>query len=100
TLAEKGRNSYQLEDANEWLMGYMHHTISYPLSDYEFNKLKKQSVLYDIEGSSQDIIGKTVYYLNDAPIEEASIYAERLPKKREDLLSSVLSIYEQIVGIE
>lgn len=100
TLAEKGEKLYLLDHTDESITGYLYREKKYPLSDREFKTLHTQSMFYQIENIKQDIIGKTVFYLDSEPIEETMIYANEIPQEQESIFTKAVSIYKQIVKVE
>ncbi|WP_077326770.1 D-alanyl-D-alanine carboxypeptidase family protein [Virgibacillus siamensis] len=98
TIGNKGKVEYNLDDASESTIGYLHHDITYPLNYNELQSLESKSfILKDATDVSTDIIGKTIYFIDSVPVLETPIYAEK--KRETSFLSSLNKVYKQLMGL-
>lgn len=98
TLGNKGRVEYNLNNSEDSTIGYLHHDIRYPLNQAELQSVESKSFILNDSGEiSQNIIGKTIFFIESIPVLETPIYAEK--KKEIDFLSSIKNIYKQILGM-
>jgi len=100
-LAEKGNVLYNLTNTNTHTSGYIKHDVYYPLTDTEKQSVYEQTYLLKTNQAIQagDVMGKTIYYLNDKPITEAAIYKNDQKDQNDSFLANVLSIYKKVVGL-
>lgn len=73
-LLEKGKVTYPLKDVEDFIYGYVHEDVLYPLNKEELNKLKKHSYILQDKKTENSVIGKTVITLDGEPIKNISIY--------------------------
>ncbi|GAA0599580.1 D-alanyl-D-alanine carboxypeptidase DacB [Virgibacillus siamensis] len=98
TLGNKGRVEYDLNNSSESTIGYLHHDIVYPLNQQETGAVESQSFILKkaSEEDAQNIIGKTIYFIDSVPVLETPIYAEQ---KKEDFLSYIKQAYQRMLGM-
>lgn len=101
TIIEKGEFQYIPKGSDGTQTGFIHNDIFYPLQGNEITNVdKKAYLLKKKHDAPSDIIGKTVYYLNDIPISEVLIYSGQDNGKKQGFISEILSIYQKIIGLK
>ncbi|PAV29537.1 D-alanyl-D-alanine carboxypeptidase [Virgibacillus profundi] len=101
SIAKKGEIQYKLKKTDKSIPGFTRNDIFYPLTEAEKDNIKKKSYLLKEDNRvADDTIGKTVFYLDDIPIAETTIYNEENRPREDKFYSLVLSMYQKIIGFE
>jgi serine-type D-Ala-D-Ala carboxypeptidase (penicillin-binding protein 5/6) len=97
TVEKKGEKLYKLDDINNLTSGYIRDDVEYPLTEDETDRIVQKNVLLaKTKQSANNPIGKSVFYLNDQPILQASVYDH--PKRR-DLSADLKYMIEKVMGM-
>ncbi|WP_163969899.1 D-alanyl-D-alanine carboxypeptidase family protein [Oceanobacillus halotolerans] len=97
-LMEEGSVTYETKTGEE-ITGYLHEALRFPLSDVEKDSIDRQTFLLEEINESEDVIGKSIFYLNDKPIAETSIFSKKHPNQEKGFFSTVLSLFKQIIRV-
>lgn len=102
SLEEQGKKHYKLDDSNEKHIGFVHDHFLYPLTRSEQSSMEKKTFLLppiEEEDHSNNIIGKSVFYLEDSPIAEVPIYADKA-KDESTVYKNFINNFKQMVGLD
>jgi len=95
-LSQSGQVQYQLND--ELVNGYVYQNVFYPLSEKEKQEMNGRTyLLSDANATEENKIGKTVFYLNEHPIVETSIF--NYPYQPQSVFQQVWFIVKEIIGL-
>ncbi|TFJ93773.1 D-alanyl-D-alanine carboxypeptidase family protein [Lentibacillus salicampi] len=98
TIDQEGENRYQMAKSGNQVTGYLHHDITLPLQKNEQKQLERQSfILREHPETVEDVIGKTIYFVDAVPITETPIYSER---REGDFLKNIISVYQRFTGFD
>ncbi|QKY69236.1 D-alanyl-D-alanine carboxypeptidase family protein [Lentibacillus sp. CBA3610] len=98
TIDQKGESIYQIEETGNQVTGYLHRDITLPLNANEQNQIESQSfILHDSPRTAEDVIGKTIYFLDAVPVIETPIYSER---HETEFLTDIVSVYQRMTGFD
>ncbi|WP_010530857.1 D-alanyl-D-alanine carboxypeptidase family protein [Lentibacillus jeotgali] len=98
TIDQKGETIYQMTDSGNRVTGYLHQNITLPLQKNEQEDIESKSfILQDNPGAAEDVIGKTIYFVDAVPVTETPIYSER---HESAFLSDIVSVYQLITGFD
>lgn len=100
-LSDEGPIKYRLNETNLTVNGFVEEEIFYPLSVEEIDVLTSNTfLLSDYLTTNENIIGKTVFYLDDEQLMETHIFQNRLEPNNHNFKQSFTSILLQIIGLK
>ncbi|MGY0691816.1 D-alanyl-D-alanine carboxypeptidase family protein [Virgibacillus sp. FSP13] len=102
SVLDKGVQTYHVNGSDDITTGYVKHDLHYPLRKDEVGNIQKKSfLLHDSTKADGEIIGKTVFYLDDKPISEVPIFSKGQQETvRNSLLTDTMSMLRQMVGMD
>ncbi|MBR3120738.1 D-alanyl-D-alanine carboxypeptidase [Oceanobacillus profundus] len=100
-LSDEGPIKYRLNETNLTVNGFVEDEVSYPLSVEEIEVLTSSTfLLSNYLTTDEEIIGKTVFYLDDEQLMETHIFQNRLEPNDHDFKQTFTSILIQIIGLK
>ncbi|MFD1039238.1 D-alanyl-D-alanine carboxypeptidase family protein [Virgibacillus byunsanensis] len=99
-LTDEEKNRYKLGDTEQNVTGYFHNELLFPLHEGEVQQLNKKSFLYKESIDSDDVIGKTVFYIGPKAITDTTIFSTKKPSPKVSFFSEVINLYKQIIRVE
>ncbi|SDQ53237.1 D-alanyl-D-alanine carboxypeptidase family protein [Virgibacillus salinus] len=97
TIGNQGKVNYNIKESSDHTSGYLHEDITIPLNRHEQKEIESKTfILKNASNRTEDIIGKTIYFINSVPIIETPIYSEK--KQDENFFADIVSIYKHIIG--
>ncbi|HLR63199.1 MAG TPA: D-alanyl-D-alanine carboxypeptidase family protein [Lentibacillus sp.] len=98
TIDQKGETIYQMTDSGNKVTGYLHRDITLPLQKNEQKEIRSKSfILQDNTSAAEDVIGKTIYFVDAVPVTETPIYSKR---HESAFLNDIVSVYQSITGFD
>ncbi|WP_188453752.1 D-alanyl-D-alanine carboxypeptidase family protein [Virgibacillus oceani] len=100
SVLKKGAKTYQLNGTDKTAVGYIQHNFTYPLQKDELGTIEKK--IYIVQNSSQlddPIIGKTIFYLNENPINALPIFNQEQQEQTDGLFMEIMSVFKKIIGL-
>ncbi|SFD51311.1 D-alanyl-D-alanine carboxypeptidase [Lentibacillus persicus] len=96
TIDQKGESIYDMNDEGMQVKGYLHHDIVLPLKINERTQIESKSyILHENPRSEQEVIGKTIYFVDSLPVTESPIYSER---PSSGLMNKIALVYLRMTG--
>ncbi|MFA1822796.1 D-alanyl-D-alanine carboxypeptidase family protein [Virgibacillus oceani] len=96
-LIEKGEFLYQFSGLEDISTGYLNRDVIYPLTDEEKTNIKYENfILQDTSVKEGEMIGKSVFYLDDQLIAEAPIMPS--PSMNEGTIEVFYEMYKKLTG--
>lgn len=99
SLSEEGKKYFNILDWNTETAGY-HREVIYPLTEEEVSLIKKKNFLLANEGEKGEIIGRSVFYLNDEEIANIPIYREEKKEKEASFFMDTLNVLKKVIGMQ
>ncbi|GAB4073544.1 D-alanyl-D-alanine carboxypeptidase DacB [Barrientosiimonas marina] len=95
---QKGSSIYQIAETGDQVNGYLHQDVTLPLNDKEQGQIESQSfVMPKDTQTTEDVIGKTIYFVDAVPIQEVSIHDER---HKAGILEGIVTLYQKLTGFD
>lgn len=97
-LIEKGEFLYQFSGLEDISSGYLNRDVIYPLTNEEKDKIKnKNFILKSSSLKEGEMIGKSVFYLDEQFIAEAPILTP--PSKSQSIVEEIYTMYKRLTGV-
>lgn len=97
SIAGEGKQEYLLEESNT--IGYLHRDLLFPLKEDEMVDIDNQSYLLKENNRTDNVIGRTEFYLGENKIMEASIFNDHSGLEEEGFFQKVFSLYKKVIGL-
>lgn len=99
TIDNKGKAEYRLDSSENSAIGFLHHDIVLPLKENEQTSIESKSYILNEASKREDnIIGKTIYFIDSKPVTETPIYSER--NWDNHFFENIMSVYKRIAGFK
>ncbi|WP_067728216.1 D-alanyl-D-alanine carboxypeptidase family protein [Oceanobacillus damuensis] len=100
SITDEGPVKYKLNEDDRTVNGYLREDLSFPLSDTERGLVTSKSfVLNKPDAGKEQIIGKTVFYLDNNRILETAIYSNDPPMTENTFIQHIKSIFSETLGL-
>ncbi|WP_249871906.1 D-alanyl-D-alanine carboxypeptidase family protein [Oceanobacillus saliphilus] len=101
SLTDEGPVKYKLNKDNRTMNGYVKEELSFPLAVNERDNISFKNFLLDYPDlEKEQVIGKTVFYVDDIPLTETTIYSVQLAKADNSFIQQVKSIFKKTLGMK
>ncbi|WP_164668723.1 D-alanyl-D-alanine carboxypeptidase family protein [Virgibacillus doumboii] len=99
TIDNRGKTKYNLNGSDNNAIGYLHHDIVLPLKENEQTAIESKSyILNNAPETTDEVIGKTIYFINSKPVMETPIYSEQ--NWNDYFFENILTVYQRIIGLK
>ncbi|MUK87229.1 D-alanyl-D-alanine carboxypeptidase [Ornithinibacillus sp. L9] len=100
SIASEGEIQFKVEESDEPVVGYIHSDRLYPLTEEEKGKLDKKRFLVENKvDSGEEIIGKSIVYLDSEPITEVPIFHVEVSQEQETIFDDVISVLKRFIRL-
>lgn len=96
SIGEQGEAQYKVRGSSRMITGYFRDHTIYPLTEDELNDLHSETYILEKNDSSQQMIGKKVYFINEQPIIETPLFAYT-SQKEPNFFSNIKEMYQKIM---
>ncbi|MBP1969649.1 D-alanyl-D-alanine carboxypeptidase [Virgibacillus natechei] len=97
SIAGEGKQEYLLEKSDT--IGYLHRDLVFPLTEDEMANIDNQSYLLKENNRTDNVIGRTEFYLGENKIMETSIFNDHSGLEEEGFFQNVFSLYKKVIGL-